>query len=111
MPAEARVPEGRRRVTKNGGWALGAATEMCMSVTGQRALLGKCLMFRAEIGQNRLIIVILTSVLLNGRLKYSSLDKSSRTIVINVICRLQMSATCDNCTLSVTIVNFGDVQM
>ena len=111
MPAEARVPVGRRRVTKNGGWALGAATEMCMSVTGQRALLGKCLRFRSEIGKNRLIIVILTSVLLDGRLKYNSEDKSSCTIVISVIYMLQMSATCDNCTLSVTFVNFGDVQM
>lgn len=111
MPAEARVPVGRRPATKNGGWVLGAATEMCMSVTGQRALLGKCLRFRSEIGKNRLIIVILTSVLLNGRYKCNFPDKSSRTIVISVIRMLQMSVTYDNCTLSVTFVNFGDVQL
>lgn len=67
MPAEDREPVGRRPETKNGARERGGAGNMHVAVTGQRALLGKCLSFRAEIGQKRLIFVILTSVLLYGR--------------------------------------------
>ena len=111
MPAEARVPAGRQPRTKNGARELGAAVNMHVSVTGQRALLGKWLRFRAEIGKNRLIIVILTSVLLYGRWEYNSPNKNSRTIVTRVIFDVQLYATCDNCVLFYTFVNFGDVQM
>lgn len=111
MPAEAREPVGRRRVTKNGARERGGATNMHMSVTGQRALLGKCLNMRAERSQNRCFFVILTSVLLNGRGKYNSQNKSSRTNVNIEKYNAQLYTTSDKCTLFATIVNLVDVQM
>lgn len=72
MPAEAREPEGRRKETKSGARERGGAGKIHKSVMGARALLGKRLIIRAESSQNRCFFVILTSVLLNGRVKYSS---------------------------------------
>ena len=111
MPAEARVPVGRRRVTKNGARERGGAGNMHVAVMGQRALLGKCLNMRAERSQNRCFFVNLTSVLLNGRGKYNSQNKNSRTNVNIRKYNTQLSTTSDKCTLFDTIVNLVDVQM
>ena len=111
MPAEDREPVGRRRATKNGARERGGAGKIHKSVMGARALLGKCLSIRAESRGNRCFFVILTSVLLNGRGKYNSQNKNSRTNVNIRKYNTQLSTTSDKCTLFDTIVNLVDVQM